>query len=83
MDKSRWNTIIHKPTGNRYRYHYKLSWGKKCFSFDDELTWHDSRGAAFAHAEQTGNLVRLNDLRPVWKEAFETAEINGWPKGDY
>lgn len=60
MSKTYWNTIIHKPTGKQYLYHYKLSWGVKYYSFDNEATWYTSRVAAFRHAQETNNLYHVD-----------------------
>jgi hypothetical protein len=84
-----WNTVTHKPTGKRYLYHIKLSWGIKYYSFDDEATWHKSRMAAFNHAEGAGALHQLHSIefleasRARIAETLKTSEINGWPAGDY
>jgi hypothetical protein len=90
MNKIIWNTVTHKPTGKRYRYHIKVSWGVKYYSFDyDQATWHKTRTEAFNHAKETNNLCQLHSRTEIdgrtdrINESLRISEINGWPKGDY
>lgn len=51
-----------KATGEQFWYEAKLSWNTVYYSFDDGVTWHRTKSAAYRTARDSGNLHRVGEV---------------------